>query len=568
MAHDVFISYSTKDKEVADAVCSTLEARGVRCWIAPRDIVAGMEWSEAIIDALSTARIMVLVFSGNANESPQVKREVQRAFEKGVTVIPFRVENVAPSKALEYYIGPVHWLDAFPPPMEQHFQRLFDTTRLILSAPEQPASGKTGGLETSLFSACPQCRRPVSKADLFCPNCRYPLSGAKPETSASFSPRAGASPVVPGAPPVQPPSRPAQPAGSVAAGVSGGAAGGAAPPPVQTPSPSAVPPKQPPTLSPPAQGRGSPPVSGAPSPSPAGAAWRPAAAPTPTAPPKRSGATGWVLGCIIGAVLMAILGFSGLLILGLMLQDSEPTDGSQNPPITQEQSSGTPTPPSTLNLANGRMQEAYRLLIQDRLAEAQERAQEAVQEEESADSHALLGIVLMEQYWKSRSDSVRAQAKAAIEKAQQLDPGTALSLAAQGNLALGEKDFVRAEAQFKRAIEKDTNLAYAHSQLGFALAEQSRYDEAESSLQAAVQLDPGLVQAHYLLGAVYNALQRWSEAESSLRTAIGFDPQNGHYHAALAVALARQGRTEEARAEAEQARSLGSSDPALEELLK
>lgn len=544
MAHDVFISYSTKDKEVADAVCSTLEARGVRCWIAPRDIVAGMEWSEAIIDALTSARIMVLVFSGNANESPQVKREVQRAFEKGITVIPFRVENVAPSKALEYYIGPVHWLDAFPPPMEQHFQRLFDTTRLILSAPEPPASGEAGGLETSLFSACPQCRRPISKADLFCPNCRYPLSGAKPETSASFSPGAGAAPVVPGVPPVQPPVSPAQPA------------------------PSAVPPKQPPTVSAPAQGRVSLPVSGAPSPPQTGAAWRPAAAPAPTAPPKRSGATGWVLGCIIGAVLMAILGFTGLLILGLMLQDSEPTDGSQNPPITQEQSSGTPTPPSTLNLANGRMQEAYRLLIQDKLAEAQERAQEAVQEEESADSHALLGIVLMEQYWKSRSDSVRAEAKAAIEKAQQLDPGTALSLAAQGNLALAEKDFVQAEAQFKRAIEKDTNLAYAHSQLGFALAEQSRYDEAESSLQAAVQLDSGLVQAHYLLGAVYNALQRWSEAESSLRTAIGFDPQNGNYHAALAVALARQGRTEEARTEAEQARSLGSSDPALEELLK
>jgi hypothetical protein len=36
MAHDVFISYSTKDKPIADAVCGTLERNGVRCWIAPR----------------------------------------------------------------------------------------------------------------------------------------------------------------------------------------------------------------------------------------------------------------------------------------------------------------------------------------------------------------------------------------------------------------------------------------------------------------------------------------------------------------------------------------------------
>jgi tetratricopeptide (TPR) repeat protein len=284
------------------------------------------------------------------------------------------------------------------------------------------------------------------------------------------------------------------------------------------------------------------------------------------APPKRSGATGWVLGCIIGAVLMAVLVFTGLVILGLMLPDSEPTGGSQNPPITQEE---TPSSPSAPDSPGGNtLQAAYKLLVQDKLTEAQEKAREAVQEEESADSQAMLGIVLMEQYWKNRSDSVRAEAEAAIRTAQQLDSETAFSRVAKGNLYLAEKEFARAEAEFKRAIEKDTNLAYAHSQLGFALVEQSRYDEAESSLQTAVQLDPGLVQAHYLLGTVYSALQKWSEAESSLRNATRLDPQNGQYHAALALALARQGRTEEARAEAEQARSLGSADPTLDELLK
>ena len=34
MAHDVFISYSTKDKVIADAICANLENRGIRCWIA------------------------------------------------------------------------------------------------------------------------------------------------------------------------------------------------------------------------------------------------------------------------------------------------------------------------------------------------------------------------------------------------------------------------------------------------------------------------------------------------------------------------------------------------------
>jgi TIR domain len=61
MAHEVFISYSSKDKSVADAICYTLEANGLRCWIAPRDILPGMNWGSSIIDAIATSRVMMLV---------------------------------------------------------------------------------------------------------------------------------------------------------------------------------------------------------------------------------------------------------------------------------------------------------------------------------------------------------------------------------------------------------------------------------------------------------------------------------------------------------------------------
>src|SRR5438874_12753634 len=70
----VFVSHSAKDKTAAAAICSTLEHQGVRCWIAPRDIVPGKEWGEAIIDGISGCRIMVLIFSGHSNQSPQVRR--------------------------------------------------------------------------------------------------------------------------------------------------------------------------------------------------------------------------------------------------------------------------------------------------------------------------------------------------------------------------------------------------------------------------------------------------------------------------------------------------------------
>ncbi len=109
MAHDVFISYLAKDKPTADAVCALLEENGIRCWIAPRDILSGMDWGEAIIDAIHESRVMILVFSSNANASQEfIKREVERAVNKGVTIIPMRIEDVAPAKSLEFFIGNLH----------------------------------------------------------------------------------------------------------------------------------------------------------------------------------------------------------------------------------------------------------------------------------------------------------------------------------------------------------------------------------------------------------------------------------------------------------------------------
>jgi hypothetical protein len=130
---DVFISYSSYDGEVAGAVCQTLESRGIGCWIAPRNVLPGVPYAEALIDGLNQSRLMVLVFSNNSNTSPQVEREVERAVNKGIPIIPLRSENVALSKSMEYFVSSSHWLDAFTPPLEIHLQRLADTVQVLLT---------------------------------------------------------------------------------------------------------------------------------------------------------------------------------------------------------------------------------------------------------------------------------------------------------------------------------------------------------------------------------------------------------------------------------------------------
>jgi hypothetical protein len=142
LAHDVFISYSHIDKSAADAACATLEAAGIRCWIAPRDISPGAEWGEAIIDAINSARVMVLIFSSNTNESRQVRREVERAVGDGVTIMPIRIEQAAPTRSLAYFMAGVHWLDALTPPLEQHLQRLAVSIKALLKTDlAHPANG-------------------------------------------------------------------------------------------------------------------------------------------------------------------------------------------------------------------------------------------------------------------------------------------------------------------------------------------------------------------------------------------------------------------------------------------
>jgi hypothetical protein len=135
MMRDVFLSHSHVDKVYADAICHTLESSGIRCWVAPRDIRPSEDWAESIINAMDKCRILLLIFSADSNRSPQVRREVERAVNKGMIVLPFRIEDVPLSKSLEYFISTQHWLDAIVGDRAQHLSDLRDCVVTLLANP-------------------------------------------------------------------------------------------------------------------------------------------------------------------------------------------------------------------------------------------------------------------------------------------------------------------------------------------------------------------------------------------------------------------------------------------------
>ncbi|WP_428679320.1 toll/interleukin-1 receptor domain-containing protein [Sphingopyxis sp.] len=136
MPPQVFISYSSRDRTIANMLCALLEERGHRCWIAPRDIVAGTPWAEAILDGLKSASVFILVFSQHANSSPQVLREVERAVHLGLPILPFRIEDVVPERSLEYFMSVPHWFDALSPPVEDHIAKLSDVVAMLIEGPK------------------------------------------------------------------------------------------------------------------------------------------------------------------------------------------------------------------------------------------------------------------------------------------------------------------------------------------------------------------------------------------------------------------------------------------------
>ncbi len=111
MGHDIFVSYSTKDKLFVDALVNRLENAKFRCWYAPRDIPAGVTWPSAITTAIRQTPVMLLVFSESANASQEVSRELTLASNNKCLVIPVRIENVTPGIELEYHLTNRHWLD-------------------------------------------------------------------------------------------------------------------------------------------------------------------------------------------------------------------------------------------------------------------------------------------------------------------------------------------------------------------------------------------------------------------------------------------------------------------------
>jgi TIR domain len=164
MDPQIFITYSSKDQKVSQTICTALENRGLACWISSRNVKPGQNFQEQIVKAIRAAKIMVLVFTANANNSNEIKKELALASQNNLVVIPVRIEDVTPNEAFAYEFATRQWIDLFDN-WENSIARLVDQ---IAYAIEEHASGD------------PAKAGPGLRGDAVPPSSKTAAAGAKP----------------------------------------------------------------------------------------------------------------------------------------------------------------------------------------------------------------------------------------------------------------------------------------------------------------------------------------------------------------------------------------------------
>ena len=113
MTANIFISFAAQDRKVANTLCQALESRGFKCWISSRDILPGENFQIAIVRSIRKAKLMLLVFTANSNNSEEMNKELALASQQKLTVVPLRIEDVAPNDAFAYEFATRQWIDFF-----------------------------------------------------------------------------------------------------------------------------------------------------------------------------------------------------------------------------------------------------------------------------------------------------------------------------------------------------------------------------------------------------------------------------------------------------------------------
>ena len=143
MAGHIFISHGSENRDQANELTRYIEARGLRAWIAPRDVRPGVDYSEALQEAIEQCGAFIVLVTDKANRSPYVRVETEMAFSLEKPIFPVRTSEVKPGPGLALFLKIRHWTDAYGPHREESLDRLARELEAVVATSAPDGAGST-----------------------------------------------------------------------------------------------------------------------------------------------------------------------------------------------------------------------------------------------------------------------------------------------------------------------------------------------------------------------------------------------------------------------------------------
>ena len=168
---EVFISYSTVDAVNAETVRNVLEKNGLSCWMAPRDIPGGSNYTKEIPIAIRNCKVFVLILSKNAQGSQWVLKELDSAVNCGKVILPFMLEDCILNDEFNFLLTGAQRYAAYQKTAEA-METLISRIRSILDVPSASPNVETEPQPTEQPSYTQNTPKPnLYLGDTVCPAC-------------------------------------------------------------------------------------------------------------------------------------------------------------------------------------------------------------------------------------------------------------------------------------------------------------------------------------------------------------------------------------------------------------
>ena len=112
-AAEVFVSYSRNDGARVLALADRLREAGVSLWIDQGGIDAASLWSQQIVAALESAKVLLLMITEAAAQSSNVAKEVMLFSERNGAILPVHLEPTVIPSTLRYQLAGIQHVEYY-----------------------------------------------------------------------------------------------------------------------------------------------------------------------------------------------------------------------------------------------------------------------------------------------------------------------------------------------------------------------------------------------------------------------------------------------------------------------